>query len=104
MNSALFEPANIKDLQLKNRFVRSATAEGMTTFDGCPTTELKDLYCTLAEGKVGFIITCGALIEAWKNGNQEKAKCVSCNQCFDNWIYRPLRCYAENPLKKEVSN
>ena len=67
MNSALFEPASIKGLKLKNRFVRSATAEGMATFDGCPTKELKELYCTLAEGEVGFIITCGALIEAWMN-------------------------------------
>jgi 2,4-dienoyl-CoA reductase-like NADH-dependent reductase (Old Yellow Enzyme family) len=46
--------------------VRSATAEGLATFDGCPTQELKEVYCRLAEGEVGFIITSGALIEAWK--------------------------------------
>lgn len=67
MNSTLFKPASIKGIQLKNRFVRSATAEGMTTIDGCPTQELQELYCMLAEGEVGFIITCGACIEAWNN-------------------------------------
>ncbi len=67
MNSVLYEPAAIRGLELKNRFVRSATAEGMATFDGRPTKALKDLYCRLAEGGVGFIITSGACIEAWKN-------------------------------------
>jgi 2,4-dienoyl-CoA reductase-like NADH-dependent reductase (Old Yellow Enzyme family) len=67
MISKLFEPANINGIQLKNRFVRSATAEGMTTFDGYPTQELKEIYCTLAEGEAGLIITSGACIEAWKN-------------------------------------
>lgn len=63
----LFQPGSIKGVQLKNRFVRSATAEAMATFDGYPTQELEELYCTLAEGDVGFIITSGAYIEAWKN-------------------------------------
>ena len=67
MNSIVLEPASIKGMQLKNRLVRSATAEGMTTFDGHPTQELKDLYCKLAEGEVGFIITGGTCIESWKN-------------------------------------
>lgn len=67
MIEKLFEPASIKGIQLKNRFVRSATAEGMTTFDGHPTQALKEIYCKLAEGEIGLIITCGACIEAWKN-------------------------------------
>ena len=33
----LFEPMNLKGIQLKNRFVRSATMEGMATIDGYPT-------------------------------------------------------------------
>jgi 2,4-dienoyl-CoA reductase-like NADH-dependent reductase (Old Yellow Enzyme family) len=67
MVSSLFEPARIKDIQLKNRFVRSATAKGLATFDGYPTQELKGVYCRLAEGEVGFIITSGALVESWNN-------------------------------------
>lgn len=62
----LFDPATIKGIRLKNRFVRSATAEGMATFDGHPTQSLKALYCELAEKEVGLIITSGAYIDAWK--------------------------------------
>ena len=40
------------------------------------------------------------LIKRWKDGDLEKAKCVSCNQCFENWIFHPLRCYIEEPLEK----
>jgi 2,4-dienoyl-CoA reductase-like NADH-dependent reductase (Old Yellow Enzyme family) len=39
------------------------------------------------------------LIKRWRIGDMEKAKCVSCNQCFENWIHRPLRCYVEKPLE-----
>jgi len=67
MIEKLFEPGTIKGIRLKNRFVRSATAEGMTTFDGYPTQALKDLYWLLAEGEVGFIVTSGAYIEAWND-------------------------------------
>ncbi len=67
MNSILFEQVNIKNIRLKNRFVRSATMEGMATSDGLPTETLKNLYCTLADGEVGFIITSGAIIEPYKH-------------------------------------
>jgi 2,4-dienoyl-CoA reductase-like NADH-dependent reductase (Old Yellow Enzyme family) len=67
MNSILFQPVAIKGLELRNRFVRSATFEGMATDEGLPTRQLKDLYCRLAEAEVGLIITCGATIEPWQN-------------------------------------
>ncbi len=67
MSSILFDPVNIAGLELKNRLVRSATAEAMATTDGRPTPQLKELYCALAEGEVGLIITSGATIEAWPN-------------------------------------
>jgi len=67
MHSILFERADIKGVQLKNRLIRSATAEGMATIDGFPTQKLKELYCKLAESEIGCIITSGACIEAWKN-------------------------------------
>lgn len=67
MNSVLFEEAIIRELRLKNKFVRSATAEAMATIDGFPTPAIKDLYCRLAEGEVGLIITGGACIEPWQN-------------------------------------
>lgn len=67
MSSILFEPVDIKNIQLKNRFVRSAEAEGLATFDGQPTQKLKELYFKLAEGEVGLIVTGGSLVEAYKN-------------------------------------
>ena len=66
MQSVLFEKGKIKNLELKNRFVRSATAEGLTTADGSPTKELGDVYRTLAENEVGLIVTSGACIESWQ--------------------------------------
>lgn len=67
MPALLFEPVEINGLRLKNRFVRSATAEAMATPHGRPTPQLKNMYCDLAEGEVGLIITSGAAIEAWAN-------------------------------------
>jgi len=53
----LFSEIKIKDLIIKNRFVRSATWEGMADEDGSVTEELIDLYKKLAQGEIGLIIT-----------------------------------------------
>jgi 2,4-dienoyl-CoA reductase-like NADH-dependent reductase (Old Yellow Enzyme family) len=55
--SRLFEETKIKNLILKNRFVRSATWEGMCNADGRPTEKLINWYRDLAKGGVGLIIT-----------------------------------------------
>lgn len=55
--SVLFEPTEIKGVRLENRFVRSATWEGMATEEGACTPRLSDLMVGLAEGGVGLIIT-----------------------------------------------
>ncbi|MFH2013002.1 MAG: NADH:flavin oxidoreductase [Pseudomonadota bacterium] len=57
MNNRLFEPSAINSMVLKNRFVRSATWEGMAEEDGTCTPGLIDLMATLAKGGVGLIIT-----------------------------------------------
>lgn len=53
----LFEPGRINGLSVKNRFVRSATWEGLAAEDGAVTPPLIDLYSALADGGVGLIIT-----------------------------------------------
>jgi len=55
--SKLFQATSINGLRLANRFVRSATWEGLAAGDGTCTTALKDLYVQLAKGGVGLIIT-----------------------------------------------
>jgi 2,4-dienoyl-CoA reductase-like NADH-dependent reductase (Old Yellow Enzyme family) len=53
----LFEPTQIKGMQLKNRLVRSATWTGLATGQGECTKELTDLLVRLSKGGVGLIIT-----------------------------------------------
>jgi 2,4-dienoyl-CoA reductase-like NADH-dependent reductase (Old Yellow Enzyme family) len=54
--SVLFEPTRIKNMELRNRFVRSATYDGCAE-DGFVTDKQLNLYSTLSEGGVGLIIT-----------------------------------------------
>ena len=53
----LFESSEINGMTLSNRFVRSATWEGMAADDGRCTTKLIDLMASLAKGGVGLIIS-----------------------------------------------
>lgn len=53
----LFETTQIKSMTLANRFVRSATWEGMADNAGFCTPKLIDMMKSLAEGGVGLIIT-----------------------------------------------
>jgi 2,4-dienoyl-CoA reductase-like NADH-dependent reductase (Old Yellow Enzyme family) len=60
--SRLFETTEINGMRLANRFVRSATWEGMATDDGGCTPRLVEVYRRLAEGQVGLIITSHAYV------------------------------------------
>lgn len=53
----LFESTEINAMKLANRFVRSATWEGMATEDGAATPDLIQLMAELAKGGVGLIIS-----------------------------------------------
>jgi len=55
--SKLFETTQISSLTLENRFVRSATWEGMASENGACTRKLIELMVRLARGGVGLIIT-----------------------------------------------
>lgn len=55
--SKLFEAAKIGSMDVKNRFIRSATWEELADEYGHLTPELTEVYRKLAEGGVGTIIT-----------------------------------------------
>lgn len=58
----MFEACMINGLQTSNRFVRSATWEGMATEDGKVTPKLIELMTELAKGGVGLIISSHAYV------------------------------------------
>lgn len=53
----LFETTTINGMTLRNRFIRSATWEGLATSEGLATPELTRLMISLVEGEVGLIIS-----------------------------------------------
>ena len=55
--SKLFESTKIRSMTMPNRFVRSATWEGMAGPDGSVTPLLTDTMVGLAKGGVGLTIT-----------------------------------------------
>ena len=57
------KPKKIGKLEIKNRFVRSATFEGLATEEGEITGKLIDFYRTLSEGGTGLIITSYAFVQ-----------------------------------------
>ena len=61
--SRLFEPGEINGMKLKNRFVRSATWEGMAADDGSCTPKLISLMADLARGGVGLIISSHSYVQ-----------------------------------------
>ncbi|MGA3113433.1 MAG: NADH:flavin oxidoreductase [Syntrophobacteraceae bacterium] len=60
--SRLFESSTINGMQLSNRFMRSATWEGLAGEDGAVTPRLIKMMSELAGGGVGLIITSHAYV------------------------------------------
>ena len=67
---SLFSPWSLGPIELKNRLVRSATVEGLSTEDGAPTQRLIDITTELARGGVGLIIAGTAYIS--REGQADK--------------------------------
>lgn len=53
----LSDVTSLKNVRLKNRFIRSATWERLATDDGRVSARLFEIYRELAKGQVGMIIT-----------------------------------------------
>jgi len=60
--SRVFEHSVINGMELPNRFVRSATWEGMAAEDGSVTAKLIETMTALAAGGVGLIISSHAYV------------------------------------------
>lgn len=58
----LFEHTSISSMNLHNRFVRSATWEGLAERDGAVTPKLTEMMVELAKGEVGLIISSYAFV------------------------------------------
>jgi 2,4-dienoyl-CoA reductase-like NADH-dependent reductase (Old Yellow Enzyme family) len=54
--NALFTPQMVGNVEIKNRFIHSATYEGMAAPDGRVAKNLIKRYHQLAQGDVGLII------------------------------------------------
>lgn len=77
MSKTLFDPINIGSVTLKNRFIRSATWEGMCDNNGHVTPQLIDCYRNLAMGGIGLIISGYSYVR--EDGKQQRWKMGICN-------------------------
>jgi 2,4-dienoyl-CoA reductase-like NADH-dependent reductase (Old Yellow Enzyme family) len=61
--SILFDETEINGMNLRNRFVRSATWEAISTDEGVCTKELVEFTVDLAKGGVGLIVMGHAYVQ-----------------------------------------
>ncbi|MDK2938493.1 MAG: hypothetical protein PWQ51_657 [Methanolobus sp.] len=81
----LFEPIMLGNMEVPNRFVRSATHEWMAESDGTPTNRIGDMYEELARGEVGLIITGYAYVNP--NGKSDNLQ----QGIYDDKFIEPYR-------------
>ncbi|GAH49742.1 unnamed protein product [marine sediment metagenome] len=74
MRKIYSEPKKIGEIEIKNRFVRSATGERIASEDGRVIDELVQFYKVLAEGGVGLIITGVTYVHANGEGDAKSIK------------------------------
>jgi 2,4-dienoyl-CoA reductase-like NADH-dependent reductase (Old Yellow Enzyme family) len=67
----IFDNVNVGKLNLKNRFIRSATAEKISDSDGIPPAKLTNMYKKLTEGEIGVIITGHAYVDRQGKAHSE---------------------------------
>ena len=85
----LFEPTAIGELNLKNRFVRSATWEGLAQQDGSASGKLAEMMAELARNEVGLIITGYAYVAP--EGQSGPWQLAACDDKFQPGLERLAR-------------
>ncbi len=68
----LFSSGKIRNVQIKNRIVRSGTYERRATKDGYVTDRLIKLYTDLAQGGTGLIITGAIAVDPKSSGSPDQ--------------------------------
>jgi len=87
--SSVFDYTEINGMNLVNRFVRSATWEGMAANDGSITQPLVETMINLAQGGIGLIITSHAYVRSdgqagpWQIGVSEDRFIAGLHQMTD---------------------
>ena len=76
----LFEHTSIGSMKLSNRFVRSATWEGLADKDGSVTGRLIEMMGELVKGEVGLIISSYAFVSL--NGQSSSRQLAVCDDRF----------------------
>ncbi len=77
MKKPLFDSCFLGPLLLRNRFVRSATHEGLADENGLYTPELTALYAALAKAEVGLIISGHAWVRPEGEASARQASAAS---------------------------
>ncbi|MHB1463125.1 MAG: oxidoreductase [Armatimonadota bacterium] len=98
----LFSELELQHIMLPNRLVRSATYEGLAEADGTPKPELAELYCDLARGGVGTIIT-GFVYTSQQGRAMHPAQCgIDSDDKVIPWRQIVERVRAANPSTKLI--
>lgn len=99
--STLFTPLSIGSMVLKNRFVRSATWEGLAGEDGSATERLGDLMIELGSSELGMIISGHAYVSRegqagrWQLGIYDDRLVPGLTQMAQNMTRRGSRAVAQ---------
>lgn len=83
VGSILFKPKNIGPITIMNRFIRSATWDGLTDGNGMPLDEHFEMMVYLAQGMVGLI--CPGDMEVNLDSIGEHVYAISDKKYVDAW-------------------